>query len=79
MSQEKYICMDVHAATISAAVKYAEGKLLIDPHFGKRRKLVQTPVGVEKVRFRKTAKISGVENVSHGARENPPRRWAVDL
>jgi len=30
MSQEKYIGMDVHDATISAAVKNAEGKLLID-------------------------------------------------
>jgi hypothetical protein len=26
MSQDKYIGMDVHAATISAAVKNAEGK-----------------------------------------------------
>jgi hypothetical protein len=31
MNQEKYIGMDVHAATISAAVRNAEGKLLIDP------------------------------------------------
>src|SRR5690349_1725105 len=30
MSQEKYIGMDVHAATISAAVKNAEGKLLME-------------------------------------------------
>jgi hypothetical protein len=29
MSQEQHIGMDVHAATISAAVKNAEGKLLI--------------------------------------------------
>jgi hypothetical protein len=27
MNQEKYIGMDVHAATISAAVRNAEGKL----------------------------------------------------
>ena len=30
MSQEKYIGMDVHAATISAAVRNAEGKLLME-------------------------------------------------
>jgi hypothetical protein len=30
MSQEKYIGMDVHDATISAAVKNAEGKLLME-------------------------------------------------
>ena len=30
MSQDKYIGMDVHDATVSAAVKNAEGKLLID-------------------------------------------------
>src|SRR5258707_3372277 len=30
MNQEKYIGMDVHAATISAAVKNAEGKLLME-------------------------------------------------
>jgi len=30
MSQEKYIGMDVHAATISAAVKNAQGKLLME-------------------------------------------------
>ena len=30
MNQEKYIGMDVHAATISAAVMNTEGKLLID-------------------------------------------------
>ena len=30
MSQEKYIGLDVHAATISAAVKNAEGKLLME-------------------------------------------------
>src|SRR6201987_465739 len=30
MSQEKYIGMDVHAATISVAVKNAEGKLLME-------------------------------------------------
>jgi len=30
MSQEKYIGMDVHAATISAAVMNAEGKLLME-------------------------------------------------
>jgi len=30
MSPEKYIGMDVHAATISAAVKNAEGKLLME-------------------------------------------------
>ena len=30
MSQDKYIGMDVHAATISAAVKNAEGKLLME-------------------------------------------------
>jgi hypothetical protein len=30
MSQEKYIGMDVHQATISAAVKTAEGKLLME-------------------------------------------------
>src|SRR5215470_12723628 len=30
MSQEKYIGMDVHAATISAAVKNVEGKLLME-------------------------------------------------
>ena len=29
MSQEKYIGMDVHDATISAAVKNAQGKLLM--------------------------------------------------
>jgi hypothetical protein len=29
MSEEKYIGMDVHDATISAAVKNAEGKLLV--------------------------------------------------
>ena len=30
MNQEKYIGMDVHAATISAAVRNAEGKLLME-------------------------------------------------
>jgi len=30
MSQDKYIGMDVHAATISAAVRNAEGKLLME-------------------------------------------------
>jgi hypothetical protein len=30
MNQEKYIGMDVHAATISAAVKNAQGKLLME-------------------------------------------------
>ena len=30
MNQEKYIGMDVHAATISAAVMNAEGKLLME-------------------------------------------------
>ena len=30
MNQEKYIGMDVHAATISVAVKNAEGKLLME-------------------------------------------------
>src|SRR5437879_13597941 len=30
MNQEKYIGMDVHDATISAAVKNAEGKLLME-------------------------------------------------
>src|SRR6201993_5654612 len=30
MNLEKYIGMDVHAATISAAVKNAEGKLLME-------------------------------------------------
>ena len=30
MNQEKYIGMDVHAATISAAGKNAEGKLLME-------------------------------------------------
>jgi len=30
MNQEKYIGMDVHAATISAAVKNGEGKLLME-------------------------------------------------
>jgi hypothetical protein len=30
MNQEKYIGMDVHAATISAAVKNAEGKLFME-------------------------------------------------
>ena len=30
MSQEKYIGIDVHAATVSAAVKNAEGKLLME-------------------------------------------------
>ena len=30
MSQEKYIGMDVHQATISVAVKNAEGKLLME-------------------------------------------------
>ena len=34
MSQEKYIGMDVHAATISAAVKNAEGKLLMGMRAG---------------------------------------------
>jgi hypothetical protein len=29
MSQEKYIGMDVHAATVSSAVNNAAGKLLI--------------------------------------------------
>jgi hypothetical protein len=30
MNQEKYIGMDVHAATISAAVMNAEGKVLME-------------------------------------------------
>jgi len=30
MNQEKYIGMDVHAATISVAVKNAQGKLLME-------------------------------------------------
>lgn len=30
MNQEKYIDMDVHAATISPAMKNAEGKLLME-------------------------------------------------
>jgi transposase len=30
MNQEKYIGMDVHAATISAAVRNAQGKLLME-------------------------------------------------
>ena len=30
MSQEKYIGMDVHQATISAAVRNAQGKLLME-------------------------------------------------
>ena len=30
MNQEKYIGMDVHAATISAAVMNAQGKLLME-------------------------------------------------
>jgi ribosomal protein L12E/L44/L45/RPP1/RPP2 len=30
MNQEKYMGMDVHDATISAAVKNAEGKLLME-------------------------------------------------
>ena len=30
MNQEKYIGMDVHDATISAAVKNAQGKLLME-------------------------------------------------
>jgi hypothetical protein len=30
MSQEKYIGMDVHDATISAAVRNAQGKLLME-------------------------------------------------
>jgi len=34
MNQEKYIGMDVHAATISVAVKNAQGKLLIDRLLG---------------------------------------------
>jgi len=34
MNQEKYIGMDVHAATISAAVKNAEGKLLMGMRAG---------------------------------------------
>jgi len=30
MSQEKYICMDVHQATISVAVMDAHGKLIME-------------------------------------------------
>ena len=43
MSQEKYIGMDVHAATISAAVRTAEGKLLIDLFYAQPRSLSAIP------------------------------------
>ena len=40
MSQEKYIGMDVHQATISAAVENAEGKLLSERICTARRGMV---------------------------------------
>ena len=43
MNQEKYIGMDVHDATISAAVKNAEGKLLMECVLETMRSLFKGP------------------------------------